>query len=355
MTEPFSITIQNRRIAPDEPAFIIAELSANHHQSLERAKETIVAAAESGADAIKLQTYTPDTITLDSDLPYFRIGKGTIWEGNTLYELYSEAFTPWEWHPELFAEAKKRNLICFSSPFDSTAIDLLEFLRAPAYKIASFEIVDIPLLRRIAATGKPVIASTGMATLDEITEAVKTLREGGTSELALLKCTSGYPAQSTEMNLRTLPAIQAAFAVPVGLSDHTLNNTASLLSLALGGCIIEKHLTLSRKEPGPDTSFSLEPEEFGHLVKEIRIAEQALGKICFEPTPGEMASRKFRRSLFATADIAKGERFTEQNVRSIRPADGLHTRYLPRLLATTAACAIPRGTPLNPTHCSFNF
>ncbi|MEO6845641.1 MAG: pseudaminic acid synthase [Chthoniobacterales bacterium] len=352
MSGTLAITIQNRRIATDEPMFIIAELSANHNQDLSKAKELIATAAEAGADAVKLQTYTADSITLDCDAAPFRIGKGTIWEGRTLHSLYSEAYTPWEWHGELFAEAKRHGLIVFSSPFDFAAVDLLESLHAPAYKIASFEIVDIPLLKRVAATGKPVIMSTGMATLDEIDEAVQTLRSEGVKEIALLKCTSGYPADPAEMNLRTLPALQTTFNVPVGLSDHTLSNTAAVASRALDACILEKHLTLSRKEPGPDSAFSLEPQEFADLVKEIRLTEAALGSVRFEPTAGELASRKFRRSLFVTADIKKGEAFTADNVRSIRPADGLHPRYLNSVIGATATSDIARGTPLEEKHFS---
>jgi N-acetylneuraminate synthase len=338
--------IAERQIGGGAPAYVIAELSANHHQRFDDALAIVHAAAEAGADAVKLQTYTADTLTLASDKDCFRIGKGTIWEGRTLHDLYQEAYTPWDWQPKLKAAAEQLGMHCFSSPFDATAVDFLETLDVPAYKIASFEIVDLALIERVARTGRPLIISTGMATRDEIAEALNAARGAGATGIALLKCTSAYPARFDEMNLRTIPDMAAAFGVPVGLSDHSAGSAVPVAAVSLGACIIEKHLTLSRATPGPDTAFSLEPDEFARMVADVRAAEQALGHPSYEVSETERASRIFRRSLFAVRDIAAGERFTAENVRSIRPGHGLAPKHLPAVLAGTAARAIERGTPL---------
>jgi len=339
------IMINNKKIGAGQPTYIIAEMSANHNQSLDKAIKIIKAAKSSGADAVKIQTYTPDTMTIDCSNEYFQI-KGTIWEGKNLYKLYQEAFTPWEWQPKLKAVCDKLSLDFFSTPFDATAVNFLETLNVPAYKIASFELVDIPLLKKVAGTGKPIIMSTGMATLAEIDEAVQTIREAGNSEMALLKCTSAYPAPPEEMNLKTIAHLANAYNIPVGLSDHTLGSAVAVASVALGGCIIEKHLTLSRSDEGPDSSFSTEPAEFKSLVDDIRIAEKALGKITYEITEKQQENRVFRRSLFAVKDIEQGESFTAENVRSIRPGHGMHTRDYDQILGRKAFKEIKKGTPL---------
>jgi N-acetylneuraminate synthase len=333
--------------AAEGRTIVIAELSGNHGQDFDQAVRLVRAAHEAGADAIKLQTYTPDTLTLDCDAEWFRVQKGTIWEGKTLYGLYGEAYTPWEWQPKLMSLADELGLPLFSTPFDPSSIDFLEEMGVPAYKIASFEIVDLPLIRRAASTGKPLIVSTGMASLEEIGEAVEAARAAGCRELALLKCTSAYPALASEMNLRTIPDMAGRFGLPVGLSDHTLGIAASISAVTLGARIIEKHLTLSRAEPGPDSSFSLEPEEFATLVAAVREAEQAMGTASYAPSPHEIPSRVFRRSLFVVRDVAEGEPLTEENVRSIRPAHGLPPKHLPEVLGRPAARAIDRGTPLS--------
>lgn len=338
--------ISNREIGLGQPVYIIAEMSANHGQNFAEAVHMVRAMKDAGADAVKLQTYTPDTITIDCDRPEFQIGKGTLWEGKNLYQLYGEAYTPWDWQPKLKELATGLGLDFFSTPFDPTAVDFLERMQVPAHKVASFEIVDIPLLRKIAATGKPVIMSTGMATLAEIDEAVCALRASGCTELALLKCTSAYPAPPEEMNLRTIPHLAGAFGVPVGLSDHTLGITAAVTAVALGACIIEKHFTVSRAAGGPDAAFSLEPAEFKMLVQAVREAEKAQGRVNYEVTARERSSHIFRRSLFVVRDMQTGERFTADNIRSIRPAHGLHPRYLPQILGKRARGAIARGTPL---------
>ncbi|MCX8156079.1 MAG: pseudaminic acid synthase [Verrucomicrobiae bacterium] len=341
------VHIAGRPIGPGHPVYVVAELSANHGGSFEQAAQTLRAMKEAGADAVKVQTYTADTLTLASDQPWFRIQGGTLWDGRTLHELYQQAAMPWEWTPRLQALAAELGLHFFSTPFDFSAVDYLQQLEVPAYKIASFELVDLPLLRKVAATGKPVIASTGMATLEEITEAVTTLRQAGARELALLKCTSAYPAPPEEMHLRTLPDLAARFQVPVGLSDHTLGLAAPVAAVALGACIIEKHFILSRSLPGPDSAFSLEPAEFQAMVKAIRETERALGRINYELSPQESKSRQFRRSLFVVEAMRAGEVFTPQNVRSLRPANGLHPRHYEEILGRRAACDIPRGTPLS--------
>ncbi|HEX3144479.1 MAG TPA: pseudaminic acid synthase [Pyrinomonadaceae bacterium] len=338
--------IGSRKIGPGYPAYVVAEMSANHGQDIDEAIEIIKAAAAAGADAIKLQTYTPDTMTIDCDNDYFRI-KGTLWVDRNLYELYAEAYTPWEWHPRLRDVANELGLDCFSTPFDETSVDFLEDMNMPLHKVASFENVDLPLLRKIAQTGKPVIMSTGMATLAEIDEAVRTLREAGNQQLALLKCTSAYPAPPGEMNLSTIPHLSEAFSVPVGLSDHTLGTTVPVAAVALGACIIEKHFTLSRSKPGPDSAFSLEPAEFKSMVEAVRITEQALGRVNYGVSEEEKKSRAFRRSLFVVQDMKQGEVFGPTNVRSIRPSNGLHTRYRDEVMGRRANQAISRGTPLN--------
>ncbi|MBN1994977.1 MAG: pseudaminic acid synthase [Anaerolineae bacterium] len=341
-----TIKINNRFIGPGSPVYIIAEMSANHNQDFARAVKLLEAAKEAGADAVKLQTYTPDTITIDCDNEYFQIGAGTIWAGRKLYELYGQAYTPWEWQPKLKALADELDLALFSTPFDKTAVDFLEAMEVPAYKIASFEVIDLPLIRRIAQTGKPIIMSTGMGTLAEIDEAVQTIRAAGNAQLVLLKCTSAYPAPPAEMNLRTVPHLAEAFGVPAGLSDHTLGIAVPVAAVALGATVVEKHLTLSRNIPGPDSAFSLEPHEFKAMVEAVRVAEQALGQVSYEVTPPEMNSRIFRRSLFVVQDVLAGEVFTEMNVRSIRPGHGLHPRYLDEVLGRHAARDIKKGTPL---------
>lgn len=343
---PITFSIAGRPVGPGHPTYIIAEMSANHGQDFSQAIDIIEAAKEVGADAIKLQTYTADTLTIASDEECFRI-KGTAWQGRNLHDLYQEAFTPWEWQPELMARAKSIGLHCFSTPFDDSAVDFLETLQPPAYKVASFEVVDLGLLTKIAATGKPVIMSTGMATLAEIDEAVTTLRQGGCREIALLKCTSAYPAAPSSMNLRTIPHLAQSFRVVCGLSDHTLGIAAPVAAVAQGASIIEKHLTLSRRQSGPDSGFSLEPAEFKAMVAAVRETEQALGEVCYQATPQEEASRTFRRSLFVVRDVAAGEPFTPDNIRSIRPAHGLHPRYLGLALSRRAGREIKMGTPLS--------
>ena len=325
---------------------IIAEVSANHNGDIDRAEAIIRAAADAGADAVKLQTYTADTLTIPCDNEYFRI-KGTLWEGRTLHELYREAYTPWEWHPRLMGLAGELGMACFSTPFDATAVDFLENLNVPCHKVASFEVVDIPLLKKIAATRKPVIMSTGMATLAEIDEAVTTLREGGTPDLILLKCTSAYPAPPEEMNLLTIPHLAEAFNCRSGLSDHTPGSAVAVAAVALGACAIEKHFTLSRTGGGPDDSFSMEPEEFGAMVRDIRIVEKARGAVSYALTAKERESSVFRRSLFVVADMKQGELFTAGNLRSIRPGHGLHTRYMETVIGKRAARDIAKGTPVS--------
>lgn len=340
------VVINGRKIGLGEPTYIVAEMSGNHHQDFAQAVNILEAAQRAGADAVKLQTYTPDTLTIPCDREYFRI-KETIWEGKTLHDLYGEAYTPWEWQPELKRVADTLGLALFSTPFDASAVDFLEDMGVPAYKIASFELVDIPLVRKIAATGKPIIMSTGMATLGEIDEAVRTARENGCRELVLLKCTSAYPAPLDEMNLRTIPHLAEAFGVPAGLSDHSMSHIVPVAAVTLGACLIEKHFTLCREVAGPDSAFSQEPDEFAAMVQAVRAVEQALGKVSYELTKKEETSKVFRRSLFVVQDMEQGERFTSANVRSIRPGHGLHTRFLGQVLGRRAAINIARGTPLS--------
>lgn len=346
MKEKTYLEINGRPIGPGNSVYIVAEMSANHGQNFDQAVKILDAAKQAGADAVKLQTYTPDTMTIDCDNKYFHT-KGTIWEGKNLYELYGEAYTPWDWQPKLKEIAEGLGLHLFSAPFDSSAVDFLEQMGVPAHKVASFEIVDLPLLRKIAKTGKPIIMSTGMATLAEIDEAVQTVREAGGTQLALLKCTSAYPALPEEMNLHTIPHLAEAFDVPVGLSDHTLGIAVPVAAVALGACIIEKHITLSRADGGPDSAFSLEPHEFKAMVEAVRVAEKALGTVHYGVSDAEAKSRVFRRSLFVVKDVKEGEEFTAENVRSIRPGHGLHTRYLDEVIRRRASRDIPKGTPVS--------
>jgi pseudaminic acid synthase len=340
-----SITIDGRIIGPDQPPYVVAEMSGNHNGDIGRAYALLEAAKASGADAVKLQTYTADTITIDHDGPDFVISGG-LWNGRTLYDLYREAHTPWEWHKPLFERARALGLTIFSSPFDATAVDLLESLGAPAYKIASFELVDLPLVRRVAATGKPLIMSTGMAHLGEIQDAVAAAREAGCGQLILLHCVSGYPTQPEESNLRTIPHLAEAFGVAAGLSDHTLGVAVSVASVALGACFIEKHFTLKRADGGPDAAFSLEPDELKALVDGVRTAWAALGRVSYDLKPSERGNTHFRRSLYVVADMAAGEVFSAENLRSIRPGFGLEPCHLPDIIGRPSARALSRGTPL---------
>ncbi len=343
----YNITIDNREVGHSKPVYVIAELSANHNQDFDHAVKLINAAKEAGADAIKLQTYTADTITIDCDNEYFCIGKGTIWEGKTLYKLYQESYTPWEWQPKLKLIANELGMDLFSSPFDHTAVDFLEDMGVPAYKIASFELIDIPLIQRVAQTGKPIIMSTGMATLAEINDAVTAARESGCKEIALLKCTSAYPADPAEMNLQTIPHMALAFEVPVGLSDHTLGIAVPVAAIALGACIIEKHFTLSRRISGPDSAFSLEPHEFKAMVDAIRISEKAIGEVSYACTATEAASRIFRRSLYIVQDMKKGDVLTNKNLRSIRPGLGLQPKFYDMLIGKPINRNVKRGTAMS--------
>lgn len=338
--------IGHRSIGNGHAVYVIAELSANHNQSFDRAVRIVEAAKEAGADAVKLQTYTADTITVQSERECFRLRGGTLWDGQTLYDLYREAYTPWEWQPKLKALCDELGLDFFSSAFDPSAVDFLETIGVPAHKVASPELVDVPLIQKMAGTRKPLILSTGMATLEEIDEAVTAARAAGATQLALLRCSSAYPAPAEEMNLRSIPDMVRRFSVPVGLSDHTPGIAVAVAAVALGASLLEKHLTLSREDGGPDCEFSLEPAEFKSLVEAVRIAEEALGQVQYGPTPHELKTRAYRRSLFVVRDVKKGELFTSENVRSIRPADGLHPRHLPEVIGRTAADDVERGTPV---------
>jgi len=341
-----SIRIGNRIVGTGEAVFIIAEVSANHNQDFDTAKAIIAAAKEAGADAVKMQTYTADTLTIDCDNDYFHIKKGTLWVGKTLYNLYKEAYTPWEWQPDLKRYAEDLGMIWFSTAFDFTAVDFLEGLNVPVHKIASFENVDSPLIEKMGNTGKPVLISCGMANLGEIEEAVIAGRKAGADGIALLKCTSAYPAPYEEMNLRTIPNLAKTFDCPVGLSDHTLGWETAAAAVSLGACLVEKHFTLSRNIPGPDSAFSMEPEEFKEMVIALRRVEKALGKVHYGTLEQESHSIIFRRSLFVTEDIQTGEIFTERNVRSIRPGYGLPPKYLPEVLGKMALRDLKKGTPL---------
>jgi pseudaminic acid synthase len=341
-----AIRINSREIGPGHPTYIIAEMSANHSQDFAQAVKILETARQAGVDAVKLQTYTPDTLTIDCNNEYFRI-KETIWKGRTLYDLYGEAYMPWEWQPKLKEIADSLGLDLFSTPFDSTAVDFLEDMGVPAYKVASFELIDLPLLRRVAATGKPIIVSTGMASLAEIDEAVQVITQAGGKNLVLLKCTSAYPAPIEETNLRTIPHLSQAFDVPVGLSDHTMGLVTPVAAVALGACIVEKHFTLSRSMSGPDSAFSMEPHEFREMVKAIRTTENAIGKVRYSMTDNEAGSKVFRRSLFVVEDVKRGARVTGTNVRSIRPGYGLAPRYLDEVLGRVFKKDVRRGTPLS--------
>tara|TARA_R100001163_G_scaffold64213_2_gene57947 strand:+ start:19849 stop:20898 length:1050 start_codon:yes stop_codon:yes gene_type:complete len=341
-----NFSINGRLIGPGYPTYIIAELSCNHHQNLDMALKLVDEAHKAGADAVKLQTYTPDTITIDCDNDYFKI-KGTIWEGETLYNLYGKAYTPWEWTPILKKRANKLGMDLFSSPFDGTAVDFLESHNVPAYKVASFEIVDHILLKKIAQTGKPVIMSSGMASLEDMESAVNCLRQNGTKQLALLKCTSAYPAKPEDANLANIQNLAQTFGVVSGLSDHTLGPVVPITAVALGACIIEKHFTLKRDSGSPDDEFSLTPEEFKDMVDSVRIAEKTVGKVTYGGVKSEGSTKLLRRSLFVVEDVKAGEIFTVKNVRSIRPGDGLHTKYMSDVLGKKARKDIARGTPMS--------
>lgn len=340
-----AISIAGRSIGPGEPPYIIAEMSGNHNGSLERALELVEVAKESGADAVKLQTYTADTITLDHDGPEFVINGG-LWDGRRLYELYQEAHTPWDWQGRLFERGRQLGIAVFSSVFDETAVDFLEGLGAPAYKIASFEIVDLPLIRRCAGTGKPLIISTGMANLGEIQDAVKAADESGCRELALLHCVSGYPAPTGEYNLRTIAHMAEAFGVPVGLSDHTLGIAVAAAAVALGACVVEKHFTMARSAGGPDSAFSLEPQELKAMVEACRTAYEAAGEVSYRRTGAESGNVQFRRSLYVVKDVKQGETFTRENVRSIRPGYGLAPKYYDSIIGCRASRDAKCGEPL---------
>jgi N-acetylneuraminate synthase len=340
------ITIDNRKIGVDFLPYVIAEMSANHNGVINNAFKIIDMAKASGADAIKMQTYTPDTLTIDCDLSDFQLTDG-LWKGRSLYELYKEAYTPWDWHKPLFEYARKLDITIFSSPFDNTAIDLLEDLNTPAYKIASFEAIDLPLIKYAANTGKPLIISTGMADKEEINEAIETAKEAGCRELAILHCVSGYPAPAEDYNLRTIPDMIKDFDVVTGLSDHTLDNTTAITSVALGASIIEKHVTLDRNGGGPDDSFSLEPDELKALCHGAKTAWSALGKVDYGQKSSEQGNVKFRRSLYFVKEIKKGEIITNEHIRSIRPGYGLAPKYLDELIGKTVSKDIERGTPVS--------
>lgn len=340
------IDIRGRLVGPGQPVFVIAELSANHNQDFDHAVELVRAAKSAGADAVKLQTYTPDTLTIRSSKKHFLISGGTLWDGRTLHDLYAEAYMPWPWQPKLKARAEELGVELFTTAFDESAVDFSERMNVAVHKIASFEIVDIPLIEKMAKTRKPLIISTGMATYEEIEEAVSAARNAGAMQIALLKCTSAYPAPAEAMNLRTIPDLSRRLHLPVGLSDHTLGISVPVAAVALGACIIEKHFTLSRAIPGPDSAFSLEPREFTDMVEAVRIAEKALGEIRYGGTDTEHKSKVFRRSLFVVRDIKRGEAFSLENVRSIRPGDGLHPRYLKDVMGRRANSNIELGTPL---------
>ena len=347
MTIQHAFRIGNRPIGGDQPPFIIAEMSGNHNQSLARALEIVEAAAKAGAHALKIQTYTPDTMTLDiAEREFFIADKSSLWKGKSLYQLYGEAFTPWEWHKPIFDRARDLGMIGFSTPFDDTSVDFLESLNVPCYKIASFENTDIPLIRKVAATGKPMIISTGMATIAELDETVTTARNSGCKNLVLLKCTSTYPANPRNTNVLTIPHMREMFDCQVGLSDHTMGVGVSVASVALGASVIEKHFTLSRADGGVDSTFSLEPAEMAGLVTETERAWQALGAISYGATAEEEKSRVFRRSLYVAKDIRAGEALTAENVRAIRPGLGLPPKFKDVVLGRTVKVDVKRGTPL---------
>jgi pseudaminic acid synthase len=339
--------IGNKQIGRDQSVFIIAELSANHNGSLEVAIETIKAAKRTGADAVKLQTYTPDTMTLDVKSSDFMLSQGTIWDGKYLYDLYKEAYTPWEWHKQLFEAAEKEGLICFSSPFDSTAVDLLENLNAPAYKIASFEITDIPLIELVASKGKPVIISTGIAGKEDIELALDACYRMGNKNVALLKCTSSYPAPIAEANMIMIKDLAERYKVISGLSDHTMGSTVPVVATAMGAKIIEKHFILDKSIGGPDASFSMDEKEFTEMVKVVREAEKAIGKVDYSLTEKQLKGRNFSRSLYLVKDIKEGELVTEENVKSIRPGFGLHPKYYSEVKGMKVLHSLSKGTALS--------
>ena len=343
-----NINIAGRKIGKNHPPFIIAEMSGNHNSSLERALAIAEAAAKSGAHALKLQTYTADTMTLDiKEGEFFINDPKSLWKGSSLYDLYKKAYTPWEWHEAIFKKCRELGIICFSTPFDETAVDFLESLNVPAYKIASFENVHLPLIRKAASTGKPLIISTGMATIAELDEAVKTAREAGCRDIVLLKCTSTYPATPEDTNLLTIPHLKELFGAETGLSDHTLGIGVAVASVALGATVIEKHFTLSRTDGGVDSVFSMEPGEMKLLVEETHTAWQALGRVSYGTTEKEKLSLKFRRSIYVVEDIGEGEEITSKNIRIIRPSDGLPPKYYEIILGKIASCDIKRGTPMS--------
>lgn len=341
------IRIGDKIISDNSPAFIVAEMSGNHNMEYDRAVEIIKAAKEAGADAVKIQTYTADTITLDCDDPCFQITQGTLWDGVTLHRLYETAYTPWEWQPRLQKVAQDLGLLLFSSPFDFTSVDFLEEMDVPAYKVASFEITDIPLIRKIARLGKPVILATGIARLADIELAVRTCREEGNEQVILLKCCSAYPTPYEDVNLRTIPSMRETFDCLTGLSDHTMGFAVATGAVALGARMVEKHMTLRRSDGGPDAAFSMEPQEFKEMVDNIRIVEKALGKVSYDLSDKQLREREHSRSLFIAKDMKAGEVFTPENLRSVRPADGLHTMYYEQLLGRRIARDARLGTPMS--------
>ena len=342
-----SFKIGNKMVGENAPAFIVAELSANHNQDYHRAVEILHAAREAGADAVKLQTYTADTITIDCDDECFQINEGTIWDGTTLYRLYQEAYTPWEWQPRLMEEASKLGMECFSSPFDFTSVDFLQEMQVPAYKIASYEINDIPLIRKIARLHKPIIFATGIAYPEDIERALTVCREEGNEDVILLKCVSSYPTPYEAVNLRVIPTLAKTYDCLTGISDHTMGTIVSAGAIPLGAKMVEKHLTLRRKDGGPDSAFSMEPEEFAQMVREIRILEKALGSSEYVLTDTQKLEHEGARSLFVVQDIQSGEILTPENIRSIRPGNGLHTMYYEKVLGKTAKQFLKKGTPLS--------
>lgn len=341
-----SFKIGNRMVGENAPTFIVAELSGNHNQDYNRALELVHAAKEAGADAIKLQTYTADTITIDCDGPIFQINEGTIWDGRTLYDLYQEAYTPWDWQPRLMEEANKLGMECFSSPFDFTSVDFLEEMNVPAYKIASYEINDIPLIRKVAKLHKPIIFATGIAYPEDIRLALDICKEEGNEDIFLLKCVSSYPTPYEEVHLNIIPTLAKTYGCLAGLSDHTMGTAVAVGSIALGAKMVEKHLTLRRSDGGPDSAFSMEPEEFARMVNDIRIVEKALGNSEYRLTKTQELEHGGSRSLFVVKDIAAGESLTPDNIRSIRPGDGLHTKHYDEILGRQAAFDLKKGTPL---------
>lgn len=338
--------IGNKLVGEGAPTFIVAEISGNHNQDYHRAVEIIHAAREAGADAIKLQTYTADTITIDCDAPWFQIKEGTVWDGMTLHQLYREAYTPWDWQPRLMEEAKKLGLECFSSPFDFSSVDFLEEMKVPAYKIASYEINDIPLIRKVARLHKPIIFATGIAYPEDIRLALDICKKEGNENIFLLKCVSSYPTPYDEVNLRVIPTLANTYDCLTGISDHTMGTIVSAGSVPLGAKMIEKHLTLKRADGGPDSSFSMEPGEFAKLVQEVRILERALGSAEYSLTDTQKLEHGGSRSLFVVKDIQAGEKLTPENIRSIRPGNGLHTKHYEAVLGRTAKTDLKKGTPL---------